>query len=88
MTKFSNSIVTYESWLRTELGTDVAVADLDAERAEVAVSQTAGARVMTVDQLIVSSEVDIVLNLTVPQAHSEVAMAALAIWGIAKSKRV
>jgi predicted dehydrogenase len=56
----------------------VAVADLDPGRAEVAASHTAGARVMTLDELIVSSEVDVVLNLTVPEAHAQVALAALA----------
>ncbi|MEU1970770.1 Gfo/Idh/MocA family oxidoreductase [Microbacterium sp. NPDC019599] len=55
----------------------VAVADLDAERART-VAREHGARALSVDALLADDEVDLVLNLTIPAAHAEVSMAALA----------
>ncbi|WP_370327200.1 Gfo/Idh/MocA family protein [Cryobacterium sp. TMT1-62] len=55
----------------------VAVADLDASRA-VAVAAEQGVPALTVDELIASPDVDAVLNLTIPAAHAEVALRALA----------
>jgi predicted dehydrogenase len=55
----------------------VAVADLDTERAN-AVAETYGAEVRTVEDLVASDDVDIVLNLTIPAAHAEVALQAIA----------
>ena len=55
----------------------VAVADLDQARAgEVAAQQ--GVPALTVDDLIDSPEVELVLNLTIPAAHAEVALKAIA----------
>lgn len=54
-----------------------AVADLDIARAR-AVAGPRGARGMSVEELIGHEEVDVVLNLTVPQAHAEIALAAIA----------
>lgn len=54
-----------------------AVADLDHDRA-TAVADQYGAKVLTVDELVHSDDVDIVLNLTIPAAHAEVALQAIA----------
>ncbi len=53
-----------------------AVADLDADRAEQAA--TGGVRAATPDELYGADDVDLVLNLTVPQAHADVALRAIA----------
>jgi predicted dehydrogenase len=55
----------------------VAIADIDAERATAA-AQSAGVRASTVDELMAAPDVDLVLNLTVPAAHAEVALRAIA----------
>jgi predicted dehydrogenase len=55
----------------------VAAADLRPERA-AAVEASDGPRAMPVDALLASPEVDLVLNLTLPAAHAEVARAAIA----------
>ncbi|HEX5859377.1 MAG TPA: Gfo/Idh/MocA family oxidoreductase [Microbacterium sp.] len=55
-----------------------AVADLDASRAvEVAAELPAG-RALTVPELLGDEGIDAVLNLTVPGAHAEIALAAIA----------
>lgn len=53
-----------------------AVADLDTERAAGVAGQY-GARAMSVDELINDSDVDLVLNLTIPAAHAEIALQAI-----------
>ena len=55
----------------------VAVADLDPSRAQ-AVAGYDGVRALTVDDLIAAEDVDLVLNLTIPAAHAEVALKAIA----------
>ncbi|SDY79720.1 Gfo/Idh/MocA family protein [Herbiconiux ginsengi] len=55
----------------------VAVADLDAERAR-ATAATTGAEALTVDAALRHPDVETVLNLTIPAAHAEVALAAIA----------
>lgn len=55
-----------------------AVADLDTARADAVAETIPGARVLTTDQLVSDPEVDAVLNLTIPAAHAEVALAAIA----------
>ncbi|HEY9289865.1 MAG TPA: Gfo/Idh/MocA family oxidoreductase [Microlunatus sp.] len=54
-----------------------AVADLDQTRA-AAVAEKYGAATLTVDELINSDDVDLVLNLTIPAAHAEIALQAIA----------
>lgn len=54
----------------------VAVADLDAGRAEAAAAESS-ADVRTIEDLLAADDVDAVLNLTVPAAHVEVSTAAL-----------
>ncbi|GIH28640.1 oxidoreductase [Acrocarpospora phusangensis] len=54
-----------------------AVADLDPGRAKT-VADATGARALSVPDLLSDPDVDIVLNLTVPAAHAEVALAAIA----------
>ncbi|BDZ65096.1 Gfo/Idh/MocA family protein [Agromyces mangrovi Wang et al. 2018] len=55
-----------------------AVADLDRSRAEAVASALPEARAATVDELVASPDVDTVLNLTIPAAHADVALAAIA----------
>jgi len=54
-----------------------AVADLDATRAK-AVADERGVRALTVDELVNDPDVDLVLNLTIPAAHAEIALKAIA----------
>ncbi|GAA2001099.1 Gfo/Idh/MocA family protein [Microbacterium ulmi] len=55
----------------------VAVADLDRDRAR-AVAGDEGVRALSVDDLVTDPDVDLVLNLTIPAAHAEIGMRALA----------
>ena len=55
----------------------VGVADLDADRAKAAAS-TADVEALPVGDLVASDAIDAVLNLTIPAAHAEVALSALA----------
>ena len=52
-------------------------ADLDAERAQV-VAHAAGAAPSTTAEVLADDRIQLVLNLTPPSAHAEVALAALA----------
>ncbi|CAA9438256.1 MAG: oxidoreductase domain protein [uncultured Quadrisphaera sp.] len=54
-----------------------AVADLDAARAAALASQHPGARAVPLAQLLGADDVELVLNLTIPAAHADVALAAL-----------
>jgi predicted dehydrogenase len=54
----------------------VAVADLDRDRAEATANEL-GAAPLTVEQLVADPRVDTVLNLTIPAAHAEIALAAI-----------
>lgn len=56
----------------------VACADLDLERAQGAANQFHVPHAQMPDELLRNPEVDLVLNLTVPKAHAEVALAAVA----------
>jgi predicted dehydrogenase len=56
----------------------VAVADLDEARARTAAAATPGARPLAVAELLAAGDVDLILNLTIPAAHAEVARAAIA----------
>lgn len=53
----------------------VAVADLDLGRAQ-AVAEAHGAAALSLEGLLERDDVDVVLNLTIPAAHAEVAVAA------------
>lgn len=55
----------------------VAMADLDIDRAKAASAKVDGCQAMTPDELMASSGVELVLNLTVPKAHFAVAEAAV-----------
>ncbi|MER6945278.1 Gfo/Idh/MocA family oxidoreductase [Nonomuraea sp. NPDC000554] len=57
----------------------VAVSDRDRRRALAAVETMPGSRSVTLDELLADEEIDVVLNLTTPGAHAEVALAALAV---------
>ncbi len=54
------------------------VADLDAARARAVAERLPDASARTVDELLASPDVDTVLNLTIPAAHAEIALAAIA----------
>ncbi len=55
----------------------VACADLVAERAQKAAEEHNVAKACTVEELLADEEVHIVVNLTIPKAHAEVALAAI-----------
>lgn len=55
-----------------------AVADLSPERAAEVAAQHPGARSESVERLLAADDVDLVLNLTIPAVHGEIALAALA----------
>ncbi|MCC6458605.1 MAG: Gfo/Idh/MocA family oxidoreductase [Caldilineaceae bacterium] len=55
----------------------VACADLDRSRAE-AKAEEFGIQALSVEQLLAHPEIEIILNLTIPAAHAEVAQAAVA----------
>jgi predicted dehydrogenase len=54
------------------------LADLDAERARAGLRHAPAARAVPAGELLSSGDVDLVLNLTIPAAHAQVALAALA----------
>jgi predicted dehydrogenase len=54
-----------------------AVADLDAARSAAAAAGLEHAVALTVDRLLSSRDVDAVLNLTIPAAHTEIALGAI-----------
>jgi predicted dehydrogenase len=55
-----------------------AIADLDDSRAAAAAKEVPGARALTPAELYRADDVDLVLNLTIPAAHADVAHAAIA----------
>lgn len=55
----------------------VACADLDVERARARAAEFSVPRALTVDALLTDPGIDLVINLTVPQAHAPVCRAAL-----------
>ncbi|MCA1595304.1 MAG: Gfo/Idh/MocA family oxidoreductase [Chloroflexi bacterium] len=54
-----------------------ACADLDAARAKARAEEFNVRRVCTVEELLASPEIDIIVNLTIPKAHAEIAVASL-----------
>jgi predicted dehydrogenase len=67
-----------ESLARLPQATVTAVADLDAGRAAALAAAHPGARATSLDELLHADDVDVVLNLTIPAVHAEVALAAIA----------
>lgn len=57
--------------------TVVACADIDQERARAAATKHGIARALTVEQLLADDEVELVLNLTIPKAHTPIAIQAI-----------
>lgn len=55
----------------------VACADLDLERARAVAEERGVPKGVSVDDLLADPEVDLVLNLTVPKAHGEIALRAV-----------
>jgi predicted dehydrogenase len=70
------------AYLETFPGLDAvtltAVADLDMDRAREVAAAHPGVRALTVDELLADDGVDLVLNLTIPAAHADVALKAIA----------
>ncbi|MFW0775640.1 Gfo/Idh/MocA family protein [Paenarthrobacter nitroguajacolicus] len=56
----------------------VAVADLDPSRAQAVADSYQGVRALSVDELLAADDVDLVLNLTIPAAHADIALRAIA----------
>ncbi|MFG1694858.1 Gfo/Idh/MocA family protein [Nonomuraea sp. NPDC049309] len=56
----------------------VAVADLDTERARAAAAEYEGVEALGVAELIADPRIRVVLNLTIPAAHADVALQAIA----------
>ena len=56
----------------------VAVADLDPSRAHAIAEGREGVRALEVDELLADPEVDTVLNLTIPAAHADIDLRAIA----------
>lgn len=67
----------FENCRRLENLEVVACADLVREKAEAAAAEHGVPKVCTTEELLADPEVEIVLNLTVPGAHAEVAIAAV-----------
>lgn len=55
----------------------VAVADLLKDRAAAKAAEYGVPNVLTVDELLASPEIDLVLNLTIPAAHADIALRAV-----------
>ena len=55
-----------------------AVSDLNTERAAALAAEHAGARVLGLSELLAAEDVDVVLNLTLPSTHADIALQALA----------
>jgi predicted dehydrogenase len=56
----------------------VAVADLDPARAQAVADDYEGVRALSVEELLAADDVELVLNLTIPAAHAEVALKTIA----------
>jgi predicted dehydrogenase len=54
-----------------------AVSDIDMERAEAAAKEYGIVKACTVDEILSDQDIDIILNLTIPKAHFDIAKAAL-----------
>lgn len=54
-----------------------ACADVDRSRAEARAGEYGIPRVLSVDELVTDPEIDLVINLTPPKAHAEIALAAI-----------
>lgn len=67
-----------ENFRRLEDVNLVAVADLDPARAQAVADGYEGVRAVTVEELLAADDVELVLNLTIPAAHAEVALKAIA----------
>jgi len=56
----------------------VAVADLDSARAQAVADSYDGVRALSVDGLLAADDIELVLNLTIPAAHADIALKAIA----------
>jgi predicted dehydrogenase len=68
----------YAKWCRAFRILEItACADIDRRRAEAKAAELGIPRVCSVEELLADPEIQIVVNLTVPQAHAEVSLAAI-----------
>ena len=67
----------FKNALKFEILDTVACADLVPERAEARAAEFGVPKVCTVDEMLAEREIEIVLNLTIPNAHADVAMRAV-----------
>jgi predicted dehydrogenase len=67
-----------KTFLRLEAVNVVAAADIDLSRAQAVASSHVGVRALSAEDLMADAAVDLVLNLTIPAAHAEVALRAIA----------
>jgi len=52
-------------------------ADLDRSRAEAQVARFGLSKVYTVEEMLADPEIELIINLTIPAAHGDVALAAV-----------
>lgn len=71
------SAVYFQAVKRFEILEIAACADLDIERAKAKAAEWGVPKACTVDELLADPEIQIVVNLTIPIAHAEVAFAAV-----------
>lgn len=67
----------FESNKKFDIFRIVACADINMEAARLAAEKYDIEKVYTVEELLADPDIDIVLNLTIPQAHAQIALAAL-----------
>ena len=67
----------FKNALKFDILDTLACADLVPERAEARAAEFGVPKVLTVDDLLAEPEIEIVLNLTIPNAHADVAMQAV-----------
>src|SRR5690242_19006148 len=71
------SSIYFEAQSKFDILNFVACSDIDMERAQAQASKYHIPKVLTVDELLADPEIDIVLNLTIPNAHASIATRAL-----------
>ncbi len=67
----------FRNLLRFPETTIVAVADLDQARAKEVAEKNGIAKALTTEELLQDGDVELVLNLTIPRVHAEIAMRAM-----------
>src|SRR5262245_13050700 len=71
------SSIYFEAQSKLDNVNSVACSDSDMDRARSQASRYSIPKVCTVEELLADPEIDIVLNLTIPNAHADIALRAL-----------